>query len=602
MTARVRLLGQPRVESDGQPCPPPRGLKTWAVLARVALAERPVGRRELAGELFGEADDPLGALRWCLADLRRSLAMPGLLRGDPLGLSPGALWLDVQALQDGSLPAGDMGGDLLEGIDLQNCPRFDTWLMLARLHCAARLREELRRHALSLLAAGDAEAAIATAGHGARLDPLDEGAQELFLRALVAAGRGALAAAHLASCQMTFAREGLVPSPALRSAAGHPGLPPGSRLRAGVVAAALLQAGTAALDAGATDAGVETLRRAAQEADRAADPAVQADVLRALGSALVHAVRGFDGEGAVALHRALRAARTAGKPALVADILRELAFVDVQAGRHASADRALGEASREAAAGGPALMAGILAMRGMNDADRGRHGTAAALLAESADMARQAGRGRQEAWSQGVLARSLLLAGQVQPARAAAERSIAVAQRERWNAFLPWPQVLRAQCLAEAGCWDEAGEDAERAFALACELGDPCWEGMAGRALGLLALHAGDLADAQSWLADARRRCDRVPDRYVWVSAYIGLAQLEAAARQDRGLAGPAAARLCEHAVRSDLPEFLAWALVYQAEAGDRAKIPLARTAADGVTNPHLQARVQALVRGAGVA
>ena len=602
MTPRVRLLGPPRVEGDGPPCLPPRGLKSWAVLARVALAERPVGRRELAGELFGEADDPLGALRWCLADLRRSLAVPELLRGDPLALSPGELWLDVQALQDGSLPAGDLGGDLLDGIDLQNCPGFDTWLMLARLHCAARVREELRRHALSLLAAGDAEAAIAAAGRGARLDPLDEGAQELFLRALVAAGRGALAAAHLASCQMTFAREGLVASPALRSAAGQPGRPPGSPLRGGVVAAALLQAGTAALDAGATDAGVETLRRAAQEADRTADPAVQADVLRALGSALVHAVRGSDGEGAVALHRALRAARMAGKPALVADILRELAFVDVQAGRHASADRALAEASREAAGGGPVLISGILAMRGMNEADRGRHGAAAALLAQSADLAREAGRGRQEAWSQGVLARSLLLAGEVQPARAAAERSIAVAQRERWNAFLPWPGVLRAQCLAEAGCWDEAGEDAEHAFALACELGDPCWEGMAGRALGLLALQAGDLPGAQSWLADARRRCDRVPDRYVWVSAYIGLAQLEAAARQDPGLVGPAAARLCEHAVRSDLPEFLAWALVYQAEAGDRAKIPLARTAAGGVTNPQLQARVQALAARAPLA
>src|SRR5580698_7982499 len=102
MTRRVRLLGSPRIEEDGQSCPAPRGVKTWAVLARVALAERPVGRRELAGELFGEADDPLGALRWCLADVRRSLAMPGLLRGDPLGLSPGELWLDVQALQDGS--------------------------------------------------------------------------------------------------------------------------------------------------------------------------------------------------------------------------------------------------------------------------------------------------------------------------------------------------------------------------------------------------------------------------------------------------------------------------------------------------------------------
>jgi len=392
-----------------------------------------------------------------------------------------------------------------------------------------------------------------------------------------------------------------VPSPALRSAVRDPGLP-SSRLRARVVADSLLRAGTAALDAGAPDAGIETLRRAAKEAERAADPAAQADVLRALGGALVHAIRGFDGEGSVVLHRALLAARAARRPAVVADIQRELAFVDVQAGRHASADRALAEASREAAiADDPALVAGILAMRGMNEADRGRHAEAAALLARSADTAREAGRARQESWSHGVLARSLLLAGHVQQARAAAERSIAVAQRERWNAFLPWPQVLRAQCLAEAGLWDEAGEDAEQAFALACELGDPCWEGMAGRALGLLALHAGDLAAATAWLADARRRCDRVPDRYVWVSAYIGLAQLEAAAREHHDVVALSAARLYQDAVRSDLPEFLAWALVYQAEAGDHAQIPLARTAAAGVTNPHLQARVQALPGGAGI-
>ena len=126
----------------------------------------------------------------------------------------------------------------------------------------------------------------------------------------------------------------------------------------------------------------------------------------------------------------------------------------------------------------------------------------------------------------------------------------------------------------------------------------PCWEGMAARALGLLALHAGDLGAAQVWLADARRRCDRVPDRYVWVSAYIGLAQLETAARANIDLVAPAAARLYEHAVLGDLPEFLAWALVYQAESGDHAKAPLARRAAAGIANPVLQARVQALPAG----
>jgi hypothetical protein len=175
-----------------------------------------------------------------------------------------------------------------------------------------------------------------------------------------------------------------------------------------------------------------------------------------------------------------------------------------------------------------------------------------------------------------------------------------VALDERWNAFLPWPQVLRAQCLAKAGRWTEAGAEAEHAFALACELGDPCWEGMAARLLGLVALNAGDSAAAQTWFVDARRRCDRVSDRYVWVSAYIGLAELEIAARQRTDRVVPLAARLHDDAVRYDLPEFLAWALVHQAEYGDRSRIPLARTAAEGVTNPVLQARVRALAHSGG--
>jgi hypothetical protein len=54
----------------------------------------------------------------------------------------------------------------------------------------------------------------------------------------------------------------------------------------------------------------------------------------------------------VVLNQALAAARTADRQALIADILRKLAFVDLQAGRHASAARALGEAAGQAEAAG----------------------------------------------------------------------------------------------------------------------------------------------------------------------------------------------------------------------------------------------------------
>jgi hypothetical protein len=180
-------------------------------------------------------------------------------------------------------------------------------------------------------------------------------------------------------------------------------------------------------------------------------------------------------------------------------------------------------------------------------------------------------------------------------ARDAAERSMAICNQDRWNAFLPWPQALRTHCLAAAGKWDQARDDAEQAFALACQLGDPCWEGMAGRALALLALHAGEASAAQEWIIDARRRCDRVPDRYAWVSGFVGLGHLEIAARQQPDLVMPLARRLYQDALRMDLPEFIAWALIYQAEAGDPASVPLARAIAGQVSNPALQERAAAL-------
>ena len=121
---RVRLLGPPRIEEeDGQPRRPARGQKSWALLARLAMAERPLSRSELAAELFAEADDPLGALRWCLADVRRCCGDPGLARGDPVSLTDGAPWFDVRALQEGSLPTGEIGGELLAGVEPRTARR-----------------------------------------------------------------------------------------------------------------------------------------------------------------------------------------------------------------------------------------------------------------------------------------------------------------------------------------------------------------------------------------------------------------------------------------------------------------------------------------------
>jgi hypothetical protein len=53
-----------------------------------------------------------------------------------------------------------------------------------------------------------------------------------------------------------------------------------------------------------------------------------------------------------------------------------------------------------------------------------------------------------------------------------------------------------------------------------------------------------------------------------------------------------------QDAVRADLPEFTAWALIYQAEAGDTAQLPLARAVASQVVNPPCRKELRRLAIG----
>jgi DNA-binding SARP family transcriptional activator len=113
----VRLLGRPQLERDGSLVASPRGHKSWAVLAYVALAELPVTRERLSSLLFSDAADPQGALRWTLAELRRALGAADVLRGDPLRLGPSAgIAVDVLILSAGQADVGFVRGELLEGI------------------------------------------------------------------------------------------------------------------------------------------------------------------------------------------------------------------------------------------------------------------------------------------------------------------------------------------------------------------------------------------------------------------------------------------------------------------------------------------------------
>jgi DNA-binding SARP family transcriptional activator len=585
----IRLLGKPKIESDGPPVQVPRGRKTWALLAYLLLCERPPPRSRVSSLLFSEADDPLGALRWTLADLRRTLGAADAVAGDPLELTlpPGAS-VDVIAL---TAPGEEISfrrpeGELLEGMAFPSSPVFESWIGVMRRHLDGAARAMAHDEALGRLAAGDTAGATELAGDLVSRDPLDQAGQELLIRCLAAERQ-------LAECEALFQRElGMAPGPELRGAASETDPAASGAVGDSDIALGQLQAGQGALDAGSVEPGVQILRQACAEAAASGDASLQARSLVALGSALVHAVRGRDEEGALRLHEALRLAERCGERAAAAAATRELGYVDVQAGRGPSAGRWLMRAT-ELAEGNDELSQ-VLAVRGMALSDRAHYAAALDLLNRSVARAERCGQRRQAAWSLSLVGRVHLLRGDLSLALPPLDESLALVSAERWTAFRPWPEALRAEASLLMGRADEAAERLDHAFRLACRLGDPCWEAMGARLMGLLAARASDTERAREQLADAVVRVTRTSDAYQWVHAHVLDSRAGLAVETGAEDATQVVDRLAEVAERCDLRELVVRALVHRDRLGVPGSLESARLLAVEIDNPKLEALVGA--------
>ena len=348
MSLRLYLLGPPRIERDGR-IERPRGRKAWGLLAYLTRVRTPVPRERIAGLLFPDADDPLGALRWSLTELRRVLGEGAVVEGDPLRLrlSPAAS-VDVDILAGGTwaeavrLPG--VGLDLLEGLTFPRSPGFQLWLDGERRHLCAAAEAVLHEAALACLGRDEAGRAADHAGQLVGLNPLDENYQTLLVRCLTLAGDPEGAARQAAACTELFRTElGIEPTPALRAALTLPAAGVGMYGRAATIAQT--EAGESAVAAGALESGLSTLRQAIASARRSHHPDLLARALVSLGSSLVHAARGADEEGAAALHEGIALAETIGDPALAARAWREISWVEFLRARYARADEALSTAA-----------------------------------------------------------------------------------------------------------------------------------------------------------------------------------------------------------------------------------------------------------------
>lgn len=591
MGLAIHLLGTPRVERGGVPAPAPRGHKVWALLGYLLRSSAPMSRRHLAGLLFSDAEDPQATLRWNLSELRKLLGLKGLT-GDLLELKPDpAIYVDVFALTQAAwsqaIRVPGLGKAFLEGLQLSGCPAFDVWLETERRHLQGTSEAVLREAALARLASGQCAQAVELASLLVRQNPLDEDYQVLLVRCLATSGDGLGAARQATVCRELFVRElGVRPGSALDAAMNTATATPTARPATGRMAAiAQLEAGEAAIGAGVLDAGLQCLRRAVVEADATGDAVIRTRARVALGGALVHAARGRDEEGATALHEALAIGETAC-PSHAAAACRELGYVEFLRGRYERSLVLLGQAVALAHTD-VAEQTRIAIVRGSVLSDMAHYAESIDILRLAMRQAEAQQDKKQQAYALSLLGRALLLTGDLPRATIALDDSIGLAQ-QLWTAFLPWPQSLRAEVDMVNGEVDAAGERFEHAFALGCQLGDPCWEGIAGRGLGCIARLRGDTSNAIDILLDAISRSTRLPDGYLWAKAYALEALCGLAISQRIPEASVWTDELQGIAARSGMREFTVRALMHKAALGDVSSGKAARLLNTELENPVL--------------
>ena len=587
----IRLLGPPKIESPGTTPPQPKGRKAWAVLAYLALQPDGISRGRTATLLFPDAADPLGALRWNLSELRRTLDGVSIT-GDPLRLTLLQSWhcdaLELVGSANGrGVDPRTFDGQLLEGLSFADSPVFDSWLAEQRYRLENCIQSLLYEASLAALAAGTPADAVELATLALHRDPFHADSTAVLVKALVAQGEHRRARDEVTKCSELYHRELGLPLPAeVRRALSDSGPAADPELHANVATVrSYLDAGTTSLSAGAVDRGLDQLRLAVVLAQRTTDRHLVAESLVALAGALIHQAGGRGAEVADFLHRALSAEAPDGVSRTAAAAFRELGYLSVQRG---VPDRAAGWLDRamQAAQGIPDEQARILAIQGMLASDTAHYGDAVAAFAESRRLARTVRNRRQQAFSEALLGRVHLLRGDLELAAAALDRALEGVADEHWTAFEPFVAGVRGETYLAAGRLDAAADLIDRSWVMAELAGDHCYMALAAGAEARLFLAHGDLAAAEHWVD---RGLEPKP-WYLWYTARLLDVAAEVAIATGSPRASQFVERLATLASRSGMREFVVRAQSHRAELGDQAAAQAVPWLAKEIDNPALTA------------
>jgi hypothetical protein len=111
---------------------------------------------------------------------------------------------------------------------------------------------------------------------------------------------------------------------------------------------------------------------------------------------------------------------------------------------------------------------------------------------------------------------------------------------------------------------------------------------MSARGLAMIAAANGETARALEVLADARTRCNRLADPYVWLDGYILDAQCDLGVRLANSDTEGWVDALRQLASRTGMKELMVRSLVHGAALGHDGDAPAAALVAADIDNPSL--------------
>lgn len=521
MALRVRLLGRPGLEYDGD-SRRLEGHKPWALLTYLLLEPRAPTRRELADLLWSEADDPLGAVRWSLSQVRKAMNPPA-----EIGERDGRIKIDAEVLlvDAGELLRGEwdetsiddlVRGELLEGMSFGESPSFDTWLQVQRARVATAAADALR-WAATLLSHREPDRALALAERALRSEPFDDALHELIVEIHTARGDRERARTYIAGLARRYRDELSIEPPASISrplerparTAAEP------LLRLDVQARSLLDIAKVRFWAGDSSSARDIALRAARQAGESGDRALEARALILGSTTYTGGGLGTAREWTSHLQRALRLANELGDRATVAQIETERGRISAIEGHYGAAEASFRRARRLAEAIDDTKEAGwARAMLAVCHADRCEYAAAEEHLRAALPALGWAPH------AMAVLARVLVQMGSVEEGKAFADAAVARAEREGLLPTLPWALVQAGEARLVEADLDGATERFTRALTIAQETKHPSWQALALRGLGLIARSQQDHDRALGLLNEALAR-EELGQGNRWIVAAI---------------------------------------------------------------------------------